>query len=56
MDTMNTYNKLTEPKIIDTVNVCGKYVDASAFRSKVITASATTAFLAAIAALFVLFF
>jgi hypothetical protein len=56
MDTMNTYNKLSEPKIVDTVNVCGKYVDASAFKSKIITASATTAFLAAIAAFFVFFF
>ena len=56
MDTMNNYNKLSEPKIVDTVNVCGKYVDASAFKSKVITASATTVFLAAVAAFFVLFF
>ena len=43
MDTLNSFenhNKIAEPKVVDTVNFFGKYVDASSFKSKVITASA----------------
>ena len=55
MDTTNTYNKLSEPKVVDTVSFHGKYVDAKAFKSKVIKASATSAFIAAAVAFFMLF-
>ena len=43
MDTFNSFenhNKIAEPKVVDTINIFGKYVDASSFKSKVIAASA----------------
>ena len=56
MDTLNSFetnNKIAEPKVVDTVNVFGKYVDASSFKSKVITASALL--VAGVAALVIIF-
>ena len=58
MDSLNSFetnNKITEPKVIDTVNVFGKYVDASAFKSKVITASASALIVAGVTAIVLLF-
>ena len=58
MDTFNsfdTHNRIAEPKVIDTVNLFGKYVDASSFKSKVITASASAIFVAGVTALVILF-
>ncbi len=55
MDTLN--RKVNAPKIIDTINFNGKYVDAAYFKAKVITVSAISAFFASFAAfLFVVFF
>ncbi len=55
MDTLN--RKANAPKIIDTINFNGKYVDAAYFKAKVITVSAISAFFASFAAfLFVVFF
>ena len=51
----NYNNKVSEPKVVDTVNFFGKYVDASAFKSKVITASASALFVAGIATYVFLF-
>ena len=54
MDTLNsfdTYNKVNEPKVVDTVRLFGKYVDASSFKSKVIAASASALFIGAITVL-----
>ena len=58
MDSLNSFetnNKITEPKVVDTVNVFGKYVDASSFKSKVITASASALLVAGVTALVILF-
>ncbi len=55
MDTVKSYNKLNRVKIVDTINFNGRYMDISAFKSKVITASAISAFFASFAAfLFIL--
>ena len=56
MDTLNSFetnNKIAEPKVVDTVNVFGKYVDASSLKSKIITASALL--VAGAAALIIIF-
>ncbi len=52
----NTYNKINEPKTIETININGKYVNAADFKSKIVTASTTSAFLLALAALIILLF
>ncbi len=54
MDTAHSYKKINSPKIIDTVNFKGKYIDATVFRSKVITVSAISAFLASFAAFIII--
>ena len=57
MDTLNSfesYNKVNEPKIVDTVNIFGKYVDAASFKIKVITASASALFIGGLTALVIL--
>ncbi len=45
MDTMNSYRKKNAPKVIDAVNFHGRYMDSSAFKSKLVTISCATAFL-----------
>ncbi len=50
MDTVNTYKKMSEPKVVDAINVNGKYVDSSALKSKLVTASCASAFILAFAA------
>lgn len=54
MDTAHSYKKINSPKIVDTVNFKGKYIDATVFRSKVITVSAISAFLASFAAFIII--
>ncbi len=54
MDTVSSYKKINSPKIVDTVNFKGKYIDVTVFRSKVITASAISAFLASFAAFIII--
>ncbi len=48
MDTTKTYKKLSEPKVVNAINLNGRYVDSSALKSKFITASCASAFLLAI--------
>ena len=38
-----TYNKIAQPKTIDTVNFNGRYVDVSSFKSRIVTISTTSA-------------
>ena len=47
---INTYNKITQPKTIDTVNFNGRYVDASSFKSRIATISTTSAIILAVIA------
>ena len=49
INTYSGYNKVSEPKTIDTVNLNGKYVDSNALKSKIVTIAASSAFLAAFA-------
>ena len=56
METSNSFNKLNGSKVIDTINFNGKYMDVSAFKSKIITASAISAFLASCVAFIFIFF
>ena len=49
INTCSGYNKVSEPKTIDTVNLNGKYVDSIALKSKIVTIAASSAFLAAFA-------
>lgn len=55
INTFENHNKIAEPKIVDTVNLFGKYVDAASFKSKVITASASALLVAGVTALVILF-
>ncbi len=54
--TYSRYNKVSEPKTIDTINVNGRYVDSDAFKSKIVTIAASSAFLAAFATFVALLF
>ena len=57
MDTLNSldnYNKIAEPKVVDTVRIFGKYIDASAFKSRIIAAA--SALVATGVVVFVIFF
>ncbi len=47
---IKTYNKVQEPKTIDTININGKYIDSSDLKSKIITVSAASAFIVAFGA------
>ena len=44
---INTYNRVSEPKTIDTVNLGGKYINSSDLKSKILTISAASAFILA---------
>ncbi len=44
---INTYNKVSEPKTIDTINLNGKYINISELKSKIVTIAAASAFVAA---------
>jgi hypothetical protein len=44
---INTYNRVSEPKTIDTINLGGKYINSSDLKSKVLTISAVSAFILA---------
>ena len=44
---INTYNRVSEPKTIDTINLGGKYINSSDLKSKVLTISAASAFILA---------
>ena len=48
MDSFNTYNKVTEPKTIETINLNGKYVNVADLKTKIVTASTTSVFVVAI--------
>ena len=54
MNNVRSYNKIHEPKIIDTINFHGKYIDAADFKSKIVTASCVSAFVASFATFIVL--
>ncbi|WP_185752646.1 hypothetical protein [Butyrivibrio sp. AE2032] len=54
MDSMKSVHKGHEPKVIDTIIFNGKYVDASDFRSKIVTASCVSAFVASFATFIIL--
>ncbi len=54
MNSLNSIKKLREPKVIDTINFNGRYVDAADFRSKIVTASCVSAFVASFATFIIL--
>ncbi len=47
MDNLNTYNKVVQPKTIDTINLNGKYVDVTDLKTKIVKASTTSVFVVA---------
>ncbi len=44
---INTYNKVSEPKTIDTINLNGKYINISDLKSKIATIAVVSVFIAA---------
>ena len=44
MGDSNLYSKLHRAKVVDTVNIGGKYVDREALTQKIITAATTSVF------------
>ncbi len=56
MDINTPKKKLSEPKTVDTINLNGKYVNVSDIKSKIVTASTTSAFILAVIAVFLMLF
>ncbi len=44
---IKTYNKISEPKTIDTINFNGRYINTADLKSKIVTVSAASAFVVA---------
>ena len=47
MDNLNSYNKVIQPKTIETININGKYVDVTDLKTKIVKASTTSVFVVA---------
>jgi hypothetical protein len=56
MDNINTYNKISKPEIVETVNLNGKYVNVADLKTKIVTASTTSVFVIAFITFIILLF